>query len=153
MADTNPVTIYTTHQCYGNIVRYQGDLQDYGREPREGAPTAAYVRFVPRGKVGQREILQTIDPYILITEGYDGVLTPDMFAVSATLTGLTTQHGPVCSDPYYLDHFDQLIKPLIDSGRARVIADYRPPGPHAPHWPHMPPPQVRPMPVQVANSG
>ena len=100
---------------------------------------------MPRGKLGQREILQTIDPYILITEGYDGILTPDMFAVSATLTGLTAQHGPVCSDPYYLDHFDQLIKPLIDSGRARVIADYRPPGPHAPHWPRAPASQHPPL--------
>ena len=153
MSDAHPVTIYTTHQYYGNIIRYQGDLQDYGCQPRKGTPLAAYVRFVPRGKVSQREILQTTEPYILITEGYDGILTADMFAVSATLTGLTTQHGPVCSDPYYLDHFDQLIKPLIDSGRARVIADYRPPGPHAPHWPQTLPPRVQPAHMHAANPG
>ncbi len=143
MTDSHPSTIYTTHSCFGNIVRYQGDLQDYGCQPHHGTPTAAYVRFVPRGKVSPREVLQTTDPYILITEGYDGVLTPDMFAVGATLTGLTTQQGPVCTDPHYREHFDQLIQPLIDSGRARVIADFRAPGPQAPHWPQALPPRVQ----------
>ena len=153
MTDTNPVTIYTTHPVFGNIVRYQGDLQDHGCQPRKGTPTAAYARFVPRGKVSQREILQTTDPYILITQGYDGVLTPDMFAVSATLTGLTQQHEPVCSDPHYREHFDQLIQPLIDSGRARVIADFRPTGPHARYWPHRHPLPVHPLQCHAGNPG
>lgn len=150
MTDSHPVTIYTTHPGFGNIVRHQGDLQDYGCQPRQGRPTTAYVRFVPRGKVSQREILQTTDPYILITEGYNGVLTPDMFAVSATLTGLTTQLGPVCTDPLYRDHFNQLIQPLIDSGRAHVIADFRTPGPH---WPQTLLPQVPPAHAHAGGLG
>ena len=136
MNDTQAVTIYTTHPRYGNIVRYQGELQDHGCQPRQGPPLAAYVRFVPRGKMSPREILLAADPYILITTGYEGILTPDMFVVTATLTGLTTQSGPVCSDPHYIDHFERLIHPLIENGRVRVIADYRAPGRHAPHWPY-----------------
>ena len=86
MNDTQAVTIYTTHPRYGNIVRYQGELQDHGCQPRQGPPLAAYVRFVPRGKMSPREILLAADPYILITTGYEGILTPDMFVVTATLT-------------------------------------------------------------------
>ena len=143
MNDIQAVTIYTTHPRYGNIVRYQGELQDHGCQPRHGTPLAAYVRFVPRGKMSPREILLAVDPYILITAGYEGILTPDMFVVTATLTGLTTQPGPVCSDPHYIEHFERLINPLIEDGRTRVIADYRGPGRHAPHWPYRLPPSIQ----------
>jgi hypothetical protein len=153
MTNIHPVTIYTTHPRYGNIVRYQGDLQDYGCQPSQGTPSAAYVRFVPRGKMSPREILQATDPYILITEGYDGILTPDIFVVTATLTGLTTQVGPVCSDPHYIDHFERLIRPLIENGRTRVIADYRSPGRHAPLWPHTLPPPVQPAHCHAGHAG
>ena len=136
MKKNNAVTIYTTNQHYGNIVRFQGELRDCGCQPRRGVPAAAYVRFVPTGKVRERVILQVTDPYILVTEGLDGILTHNMFPVTATLTGLTVQRGPVCSDPHYLDHFDRLITTLIDSGRLRVVADFRRPLPYAPHWAH-----------------
>lgn len=134
MLPTHPVTIYTTHPTFGNIVRYQGALQAYGGEPSEDRPTAAYVRFVPLGKRRPREILQTVDPYILIIEGHDGILTPDMFAVSATLTGLTHQQGPVCFDPHYRARFNRLIQPMIDNGWTRVVADFRTTGPGTILW-------------------
>lgn len=63
------VTIYTTSEFMGNVVKYEGTLVDYGVRKYAQYDAAPFVDFIPKGKRKTVRIQKSYKSYLLILLG------------------------------------------------------------------------------------
>lgn len=119
-------TVYFRGEFIGSIHKIYGEVSDYGTMKWAQFDAAPFVQITPKRKRKARKFVKAdYQPYMLIVEG-EGP-EPD------SLYGDPVVHGQVeISRSRYSSHsegwvndFDAMINPMIESGKVKVIADYR----------------------------
>jgi len=125
------VTVYTTGEFMGNIIKTEMRLINYGLESYAQYDNVPFVVGTPKRKRSPRKFFETITPYILIVDGwgnpepdgiYDGgTVLQDNASVKVERAKYGTSDGFGC----YGRDFDILINKCIEDGSVTVIKDYR----------------------------
>ncbi len=116
------VTIYTTSEFFGSVVKYQGKLISHGTRQYAQYKDAPFVEYIPKGKRNIARIQKSYKPYLLIVKGYN---TPDpqgMFAEAKANNGVIIKESLYSSfDDRYKTDFDK----ILENSDIETIADYR----------------------------
>lgn len=121
------ITIFYSTEFFGSVSKIEARLIDHGRIAYAQYKNAPYVDFIPKGKRKASRYLKAYKPYLLILEGHSlGIEPGDMFGDGEKRDGVTVKKSKYQAfDDRHLTDFDAIVDPLIDSGRVKVIADYR----------------------------
>ena len=116
------ITVYTTSEFFGSVVKYEGKLVEYGRKKYAQYDSAPYVHFIPKGKRKTFGIIKGYKPYLLIVEGWDAP-EPDSFLGEAKESGdvVVRQSRYRSFNEGYTKDFDELIA----KSNVKIIADFR----------------------------
>ena len=90
--------------------------------------SAPFVEYKKKRARKITKLVQGYNPNILIISGWDQIDTTDAFNKEERCGpyGLVVKSSKYTSfDERYQTEFDEMIQPLIDSGKIDVIADYR----------------------------
>lgn len=120
--ENEKVTIYSTSEFFGNVVKYEGYLIEHGRKKYAQYENAPFVTFKPRRKRNAVRIIKGYKPYLLILKGWDNPNPQEM-------CGKVKQEGNVIIKESTYSSFDDNYKidfdNMIDEYREKFIADYR----------------------------
>ena len=111
------VTIYTTSEFMGNVVKYEGKLVDYGTRKYAQYNTAPFVDFIPNGKRKTVRIQKTYKPYLLILSGTGYPEPEGMCPAEGGMSKYSSFDGGWKRD--FNDLLEKSTKPLA------ILADYR----------------------------
>lgn len=118
----NKVTIYTTSEFFGSVVKREGTLISHGRMKYAQYDNAPFVRFVPRGKRKEAGIVKGYRPYIVIVEGWEAPDPGGMFTEPVQENGFTVKKSRYSAfDDAYKTDFDAVLA----KSNLKIIADYR----------------------------
>ncbi len=67
------ITIYTTSNFMGNVVKYEGKLVDFGSEKYAQYNDSKYVTFIPKRKRKELKLRKSYNPYLVIVEGWNHI--------------------------------------------------------------------------------
>lgn len=113
------VTIYTTSEFMGNVVKYEGKLVDYGTRKYAQYNTAPFVDFIPDGKRKTIRIQKTYKPYLLILLG-SGYPEPETMCPPEGGMSKYSSH-----DDRWRNDFDETLSKLGSVKSLEIVADYR----------------------------
>lgn len=127
MAGT-PITIYTTSEFMGNLVRYEGSYVSHGQRPYAQYKNAPYIQFKPKGKRKVAEIIRCYNPFILVLEGHghpepDGLYSKDEARKNNTDGTRVLEANHMSFSSKWREDFNSLIEPTL--AKATIIADFR----------------------------
>lgn len=114
-----PVTIYTSSDFMGNIVKYEGWLNELGLQDYAQYRAVPYVHFVPKGKRNKVGFVKTYDYYIYIVAGHGHPDPEELFSVKVSDMMSTAKYRSF--DDRYKTDFD----PIIEGLDATVLLDCR----------------------------
>jgi hypothetical protein len=121
------VTIYV--KGYFGVTKQEATLFEHGRQKYaqyENAPFVVYKKKRARKKL---KTVQTFRPFLLIVEGWGQPEPPSAFSPmepgeTAGIVGVQRSKYSSCDSRYETD-FNATINPLIESGKVKVVGDYR----------------------------
>lgn len=121
------VTIYTTSEFMGNVVKIEGKLIAHGRRPWAQYAAVPFVQFrKKRAKKDTGLIKSGRKPYLLIVEGWDNPDPDDLYGAAEVRDGVAVSKGRYMSfDERWTKDFNQTIDAEIARGNVKVVADYR----------------------------
>ncbi len=122
MEKLEEITIYSTSDFFGSVVKHQGKLLAHGLRPYAQYQAVPYVDFIPKGKRKAVRIQKSYKPYLVIVKGYNAPEPLGMYGNSTVRNGVVTKESKYSSfDDRYKTDFDKV---LADSNVV-IIADYR----------------------------
>ncbi|MHA2012806.1 MAG: hypothetical protein ACTSWG_10605, partial [Candidatus Helarchaeota archaeon] len=114
------ITVYTTSEFFGSVVKYEGYLVEHGRREYAQYKNAPYVVFVPRRKRKAVRIQKGYKPYLLILKGWENIEPDGMYGKTETKNGVTIKTSKYnCFDESFKVDFDV----EIDKYEDKFIAD------------------------------
>jgi len=128
MKNQRKVTIYTTSDFMGSIVKREGTLIDFGVQKYAQFDRCPFVRYTPKGKRNPAGFCKTFQPYLLIIDGWNHPNPDDFFNDGVTnADGVTIKESRYISfDERYKTDFDLKIRDyLLNQQNKLIILDYR----------------------------
>jgi len=123
--DSKMVTIYYSSDFVGGVNRIEAKLIDHGTTKYAQYNDAPFVKFIPKGKRKQIQILKGYKPFILIVSGTNTPEPPSFFSDSVSGNDVTSRTSKYLShDERYLTDFNKLINPLLNT-KLKIVGDYR----------------------------
>lgn len=122
------VTIYTTSDFMGSIVKCEGTLISCGIQKYAQFDRCPFVKYVPKGKRNPAGFCKTFQPYLLIIDGWNHPNPDDLFNEGVTnADGVTIKESRYMSfDERYKTDFDLKIRDYLLLQQTKlIILDYR----------------------------
>jgi hypothetical protein len=115
------VTIYTTSEFMGNVVKYEGFLVGHGRRRYAQYPDAPFVEFIPKGKRKPVRIQKAYNPYLIILAGWGGD-NPEPEPMCPPEGGMSKYAS---FDIGWRNDFDVRLAWALEHRTIAILADYR----------------------------
>ena len=116
------VTIYTTSEFFGSVVKYEGTLIEHGTKKYAQYEQAPFVTFIPKGKRKALSFVKAYNPYLIICQGWDCPEPGGMFGESHVKGDVIIKASKYASfDDQYKTDFNE----LLSRSNVDIIADYR----------------------------
>lgn len=142
LANNQLVTIYI-NGGFGNIVKYEGKLIEYGNRKYAQYDNASFASFVPKGKRKAVGFIKTSHSTMLILPGYNHPEPDSMFGeAKIDENGTSIRESRYMSfDSRFATDFDAKIdgylannniKPLLDCRTSKGFSPYTPESPMRP---------------------
>lgn len=129
---TQKVTVYRKNSMFGNVVKTEMKLIEFGKAKYAQYNNAPFVAGIPKRKRKASLFRETYNPYMLIVEGWDNINPNGMYdeaskkTTGSGLNEVTVMRSSYISfDERYLSDFDAIVDKLIESDDVKVIADFR----------------------------
>jgi hypothetical protein len=107
------VTIYTTNEMFGNIVKREGRLIECGLRDYAQYRNVPYVKYIPKGKRLATGFVKT-SPYLVIIKGLGHPEPGDMFEQISSENGTTVSKSKYMSfDSRYKTDFDEVLQKYL----------------------------------------
>ena len=120
------VTIYTTSDFMGDVVKYEGRIHESGRRKYAQYDSAPYVDITMKRKRKAIRIMKTYNPYILVVKGWDHPDAEDYLkVVHESADAVISKSRYLSFDERYKTDFDKIINDLIESKKIEVVEDFR----------------------------
>jgi hypothetical protein len=119
------VTIYKPEEFMGEVIKYEGTLIEHGIMEYAQYKEAPFVSFTPKRARSGIRFVQGRDPFFLIVDGWNNPDPVSGYLVSKKGECTIRQSKYSCFDERYRTDFNEWVKPLIESGKLKIVADYR----------------------------
>ena len=123
------VTIYRKAEgFFGNVTAIKARLHEAGTMKYAQYPAAPFVIYTPFRKRNKfRHIATGYSPFLLIVEGWDAPEPADAFtAYQFAGDGvLVSSSRHLSFSPEWVNEFNAVIDPLIESGEITIVQDHR----------------------------
>ena len=116
------VTIYTTSEFFGSVVKYEGTLIEHGTQKYAQYENAPFVTFIPKGKRKAIKFIKGYNPYLIIYRDWECPEPGGMFGESYVKGDVIISRSKYASfDDQYKTDFNE----LLSRSNVDIIADYR----------------------------
>ena len=114
LSDKRMVTIYTSSDMFGSIIKAEGELLDYGVKQYAQYDAAPFARFIPKGKRKPTGFVKGFQPYVLILEGLGHPTPAGMFDAPVVQGDVIIKQSTYTSfDEGYKTDFDKKMSEYI----------------------------------------
>lgn len=127
ITDKQKVTIYTTSEFMGSVVKREGILVDFGIRKYAQYNKAPFVNYIPTGKRKQTGFIKGFNPYLVILKGFNNPDPESMMNKGTTDANGTTisQSRYLSFDDRYKTDFDSVLNEFIKNNPDAVLMDVR----------------------------
>lgn len=118
------VTVYTRSTLLGNIVKTEARLVSHGLVRYAQYENAVEVILRPKRARKNRRYCEGYNPFVLILEGW-GHVDPDGIYPEAKKDERAVRGRYGSFSAGWVNDFNGMMNEYIESGKGRVVADYR----------------------------